>query len=51
MTNAEAPYCSACGYQFHRDQALPRHKATWKGRIAAIFCGLIAGIIVRFLFN
>jgi hypothetical protein len=47
MSNIEAPYCAACGARFAYVPAFPLHAATWKGRLAAMACGLLAATIVH----
>jgi len=44
VTNAEAPYCSACGREFDESSA-PRHAANWKGCVVAVAFGLLAARI------
>jgi hypothetical protein len=47
MANIEAPWCVACGYKFAYIPAVRIHAATWKGRLGAIACGLLASAIVQ----
>jgi len=52
MINVDAPYCCACGYQFPFARPAPdppRGRPTWKGRIAAAGCGLLAATIIHAL--
>jgi hypothetical protein len=53
MTNAEAPYCDACGYVFPYVSRLrvshQQRNATLKGRIVAIIFGFVAAAITQAL--
>jgi hypothetical protein len=51
-TNAEAPYCDACGCVFAEVQPVLLHAASWKGRIIAIAFGAIAfGLLAAVVFK
>jgi hypothetical protein len=50
MACIEAPYCFACGAKFAYMPSVPEHAANWKGRVAAIACGLLAAAIMRALY-
>jgi len=41
-TNAEAPCCDACGFDFTATPVALRFQAPWKGRIIAAGTGLVA---------
>jgi hypothetical protein len=50
-TGIDAPYCTVCGHDF--DPALytwPR-VATWKGRFAAVACGLLAAVVMQAIYS
>ena len=48
-TNAEAPCCDACGFDFTATPLALRFQAPWKGRIIAAGTGLVAVAMVWFL--
>ena len=48
-TSAQAVHCTACGCQFVNTPPVIVHEATWKGRVVAIACGLVAAVIMQSL--
>jgi len=48
-TNAEAPYCYACGCPFAKVPSIKAHPATWKGRMVAAAMGLLVATIIQSL--
>ncbi len=48
-TNAEAPCCDACGFDFTGTPLALRFQAPWKVRIIAAGTGLVAVAMVWFL--
>lgn len=48
-TNAEAPCCDACGFDFTATPLALRFQASWKGRIFAAGTGMVAVAMVWFL--
>jgi hypothetical protein len=48
-TNAEAPCCEACGFDFTGTPQALRFQAPWKGRIIAAGSGLVAVAMAWFL--
>jgi hypothetical protein len=49
MTNAAAPCCDACGFDFTGTPLALRFQASWKGRIIAAGTGLLAAAMMWFL--
>jgi ribosomal protein L37E len=49
VSNPEAPYCDACGFEFAPERRAPPGKATWKGRMIAIGSGLVVAVAFRLL--
>jgi hypothetical protein len=47
-TNAEAPCCDACGFDFTGTPMALRFQAPWKGRIIAAGTGLVAAAMRGF---
>jgi rRNA maturation endonuclease Nob1 len=49
VIHAEVARCPACGANLAGVALLTRHEATWKGRLAAVTCGLVAAVIMQAL--
>ena len=47
VIHAEVAFCPACGASLAGVAPFTRHEATWKGRLAAVTCGLAAAVIVH----
>ena len=48
-TNAQAPCCDACGFDFTAIPFALRFRASWKGRMIAGGTGMVAAAMVWFL--